>query len=424
MDPTVSGAPAPAPVPPAPVEMRAASPPAAGAQLNGDVRRAATLPGAGAGSTSKPARRRTGRKGATATPGSASGPPHTDVHSASSEVLPVSLSTPPPPHIALHMNGTGKARSSPALETETVPLAGSGLLLSGARHVVVVPSFSSEMLRARQSGERKPFHQKMYKTPKEAALALETICVYKASMRTDRLALLSFVAGVMVAFGGLFALSVAGGWPTAPKGLQKLVLGACFQVALSFIVIFGGDLFTGDTMTFAVGLLVRAVSWRDAARVLTVSYLGNFAGAVFGAAFFGYWTELYETTPWLEYVTGLAVVKCGYPVQVALLKGIACNWLVCLGVWMALCAESVEGKILASALPITAFAATGFEHCIANMFYVPLGLMYGAPTTFGIFLYRNLLLVTLGNVIGGAGFMGIIIWWVYMEGRRVPTPQE
>ena len=281
-----------------------------------------------------------------------------------------------------------------------------------------------DALNSRQPGERKPFHQKQYKTPKEVALALETVSTYKASMRPDRLAVLAFAAGMFVAFGGLFALSTAGGAAGVEPGVRKLLAGVTFEVALVFIVVFGGDLFTGNTMTMTVGWLVRAVKGRDVARVLVISYLFNFLGAVVGAAFFGYFTELFWAQPYHTYVVELTMAKLTAPLYVLFLKGIACNWLVCLAVFISLSAESIEGKILASALPVTTFAAIGFEHCVANMFYVPLGLMYGAPSNFGVFIYYNLLLVTLGNIIGGAFFMGAAVWWVYLEGRRTPTKKD
>jgi formate transporter len=358
--------------------------------------------------------------------------------------LPSSLAQPPAPHIELHPPGTPASSaashpapssqhhnfaSAPVIDTEmgeaSVPLrADSSVLLSKARQVYVVPNFTTELLKARQAGERKPFHQKLFKTPKEAAAALEIVSTYKVALRTDRLVVLSFFSGVMISFGGLFALTVAGGLPGVPIGIVKLLLGLCFQVALSLIMIFGGDLFSGDSMILTIGLLLRAISWRGAARVLVVSYLANCAGAVFGAAFFGYWTDLYASEPWLAFVQNLAVEKCTYAPHVAFLRGVACNWLICMAVWMALCAESVEGKILAGLLPVTAFAASGFEHAIANMFFVPVGLMYGAPVSFGQFIARNLILVTLGNAVAGALFMAPTIWWVFLEGRRSPSPKE
>ena len=262
--------------------------------------------------------------------------------------------------------------------------------------------------------------QRTFKTPDEVADVLEAVSLYKAALRLDRQAVLGFVAGVFVAFGGLFAFTVVGGWPDGPVGIQKLLFGMCFEVALIFIMLMGSDLFTGDTMSMTIGVLVRAVTFKDWARVLTVSYFSNFAGAVFGAAFFGYFTQVFAHGSMNEYVIAVTMYKVGLPPASAFLRAIACNWLVCVGVFMATAAESVEGKILAAFVPITTFAAIGFEHCVANMFYVPLGLMYGAPTDFGTFIYRNLILVTLGNMIGGILFMALPIWHVFLHNRRKP----
>jgi formate/nitrite transporter len=94
-------------------------------------------------------------------------------------------------------------------------------------------------------------------------------------------------------------------------------------------------------------------------------------------------------------------------------RGLGCNWLVCLGVWLAIASDDITGKIWGLWFPIMAFVGLGFEHSIANMFFIPLGMFNGANVSIGQFLFTNLLPVTLGNIVGGAGFVGVIYWWLY-----------
>jgi formate transporter len=132
--------------------------------------------------------------------------------------------------------------------------------------------------------------------------------------------------------------------------------------------------------------------------------------------FLGYLTDLFVEEPWYSGVTALAVTKDTYSVQAVFLRAVGANWLVCMAVFISIAAEDITGKIIGCYLPVTTFAIIGFEHTVANMFYVPLGLMYGANTSFWAYLVRNLFLTTLGNIVGGALFMGTSVWYLYATG--------
>ncbi|TFH34328.1 MAG: formate/nitrite transporter family protein, partial [Dehalococcoidia bacterium] len=144
-------------------------------------------------------------------------------------------------------------------------------------------------------------------------------------------------------------------------------------------------------------------------------YVGNFAGSLVVAYFLTFLTGLLLKDPWLSSIVGIAEGKVSQGFLVLLLKGIGCNWLVCLAVWLAVSAEDVAGKILGIWFPIMAFVAIGFEHSVANMFFIPAGMLYGASVTWGQFLVGNLLPVTIGNVIGGAFFVGVVYWYLYAD---------
>jgi formate/nitrite transporter len=262
-----------------------------------------------------------------------------------------------------------------------------------------------------------------FKTPAEI---VETVCGLgraKGLLRLDKLLLLSFLAGAYIAIGGLLAV-VAGGATTGLKadntGLQKLVFGAVFPMGLMMVVIAGSELFTGNAATMIPGAFTGTVRWRELAYNWVVSYVGNFVGSVFVAYCLAYLTGLLAKPPWIDCIRNLAVAKVGdNPVEAfwpLFWKGVGCNWLVCLAVWMAIAADDIVGKIFACWWPIMAFVTLGFEHSVANMFFVPAGIFYGANVTWGQFLVNNLIPVTLGNIVGGSLLVGVIYW--YLLGRR------
>jgi len=224
------------------------------------------------------------------------------------------------------------------------------------------------------------------------------------------------MAGIYVGFGGMFALSVSQNLPTTDPGFQKLILGILFSFALVLIIFLGGELFTGNTMYLTVGLLAGKVTPKQLLLNLSVVYFTNWLGCCLAAYFFGYLTELYTAEPYHTNVLALAEHKLQLAPGVVFLRAIPANWMVCVGVFLNLAAEDVGSKILGMVLAVTCFASIGFEHCIANMFYVDLALMYGLDNSFGNFVAHNLILVTLGNILGGAFFVGAINWYIYCTG--------
>jgi len=262
-----------------------------------------------------------------------------------------------------------------------------------------------------------------FKTPGEI---VETVCsagMAKGLPRLDKLLLLSFLAGAYIAFGGLLAVVVAGaatGLKADNPGLQRFVFAAVFPVGLMLVVIAGSELFTGNAALLMPASLSGKAPWRNLAYNWGVSYVGNFIGSVFVAYCLAYLTGLLAQSPWIDCIKTLAVAKAGQGTELVFWplfwKGVGCNWLVCLAVWMAIAADDVVGKILACWWPIMAFVALGFEHSVANMFFVPAGIFYGAEVTWRQFFVNNLIPVTLGNIVGGSLFVGAIYW--YLFGRR------
>ncbi len=261
-----------------------------------------------------------------------------------------------------------------------------------------------------------------FKSPRDTVCAVDAIGCAKATLDTPRLLLLGFLAGAYIAFGGLLAVIVGGGAPglaAANPGLQKFVFGAVFPVGLMLVVIAGAELFTGNTATCIPAVLAGRISWRSVGRNWVLSYLGNLAGSLFVAYFLTFLTGLLLKDPWLSSIVGIAEAKTSQAFLPLLLKGVGCNWLVCLAVWLAVSSDDVSGKIAGVWFPIMAFVAIGFEHSVANMFFIPAGIFYGADVTWAGFFIGNLLPVTLGNIVGGAVFVGVVYW--LLHGTRAGT---
>jgi formate transporter len=256
------------------------------------------------------------------------------------------------------------------------------------------------------------------KSPTEIVESMGAACVVKTGLPASKLLISGFQAGAFVGFGGLLAILVGKGIaPTvvdgvAYNGLSRLVFAGVFPVGLILVLIAGAELFTGNTAILVPGVLSGRTPARRLARNWALVYAGNLAGSLFLAYVLAYLTGLCAGEPTLSAVRAIARDKTSLPFLTAFWRGVGCNWLVCLAIWLAAAADDVAGKILAVWFPIMAFVGIGFEHCVANMFFIPTGMLYGAGVDIGQFLVRNLLPVTLGNIVGGAFFVGALQWWL------------
>lgn len=258
--------------------------------------------------------------------------------------------------------------------------------------------------------------------------------------RTDNLTLfaLGILAGAFIAFGGIFSITVGSGASTLiPYGLTRLIVGLSFSVGLILVIVGGAELFTGNmliVMAFANGKVPLSQLLRN----WLIVYLGNFTGSILTAAlvFFARWHELGKGAIGLT-LLNTGELKTGLDFWQAIALGILCNAVVCMAVWLTYSARSATDKILAIILPIGGFVAAGFEHSVANMFFIPAALFvrYGASPAFftniqktppdfphltwGNFFLANLLPVTIGNIIGGVVLVGIMYWFIYLRKARV-----
>jgi len=219
------------------------------------------------------------------------------------------------------------------------------------------------------------------------------------------------MAGVFLSFGGCFALTTAG---AAPDSFKKFLLGSVFPVGLCLIVFTGMELFTGNNMFMMVSFLDRKCKLKHVLINWLSSFIGNFVGSLIVSYFLVYLADIPLTKDeWGKYVIGLGTGKINNNWIDNFLRGISCNMLVCLAIFMATAADDAISKIVCLFLPVFAFVTSGFEHSVANMFFIPTSLFLGADASWGKFLYNNLLPVSLGNILGGGVFVGGIMWYLY-----------
>jgi formate transporter len=264
--------------------------------------------------------------------------------------------------------------------------------------------------------------------PAEMARRAEASAIRKANPDFVSAFLLAVQAGSFIAFGAAFC-TFAIHDSTLGVGLTKLIGGLTFSLGLILVIIAGADLFTGDTL-MVMGCFSRKIKVRQMLRSWVFVFLGNLVGAlavVMMVYFSGHWFNGSSAVG--AKALAIANHKVNLTFIQAVTSGMLCNILVCLAIWLCYSSRSVTDKILSIIFPITAFVAMGFEHSIANMYFIPAGLLLkGNPEVIGLlngmdlsnltlsgFLLDNLLPVTIGNMVGGAIFVGTIYWILYLR---------
>ena len=277
--------------------------------------------------------------------------------------------------------------------------------------------------------------QNGYLSPAEIAEYVVSVGQSKAELSISKQLVLGILAGAFIAFASQGSNEAI--HTIKSVGLGKSLAGALFATGLILVVVAGGELFTGNSL-MVMALAERRITLRALLRSWIVVYLGNLIGSVLVA-------YLVLKTGQLKYTEGLlggftikiAASKTGLIFRKAFIMGILCNWLVCLAVGMAYGAKDVAGKVLAIFFPIWLFVTSGFEHSVANMYYIPAGIMAKADPLFmdkalelGVTLQQmealnwrsmflaNLLPVTLGNILGGTLFVGLAYWFAYLKDAR------
>ncbi|MDE6756409.1 MAG: formate/nitrite transporter family protein [Muribaculaceae bacterium] len=260
------------------------------------------------------------------------------------------------------------------------------------------------------------------KTPVEitdAAIAAGNAKVARTLHQPVQLLVSAIIAGAFIAIGGILSLIVGFGFPEITAGnpsLQRLLSGMMFPIGLILVVVLGAELFTGNNAMLIPGYMKRDFTLSAVIRNWSIVYIGNLIGAVTFTWLLVYTVGLTSAEPYHSSVIGIGMAKTSMTWQVVLVKGIGANWFVCLGVWLALSGHTFFEKALGCWLPVMAFVVLGYEHSIANMFYLPLAMLEGAPLSVDTCLTNNILPATIGNIIGGALFVGCI--HTYLHHRR------
>ncbi len=271
--------------------------------------------------------------------------------------------------------------------------------------------------------------------PAEMAKKAESVGVVKGNMGITKTLTLALLAGAFIALGAVFSTTVTAG-STLPFGVTKLLAGLVFSLGLILVVVGGAELFTGNNLIIMAWASKR-LSTKQVLKNWGLVYIGNFAGA-FSMVILMLLSEQYKFGNGAIGANMLAIAnaKCQLHFVQAIALGILCNILVCLAVWLCFSATSITGKIAGILFPISAFVAAGFEHSVANMYFIPAGILLkewaspdfwlqinATPLSFTdlnwtYFFVNNLLPVTIGNIIGGAVLVGLVYWFVFLKPER------
>ncbi len=262
--------------------------------------------------------------------------------------------------------------------------------------------------------------QTMMNSPAEIAKNMAVIGYMKGNIRFLRLIPLGTLAGIFIAIGALSSTLLKFSADN-PAGLDATIAGAIFfTIGIVLVVLAGGELFTGNV------LMILAV-WKEHLEIYRLLrnwfwvYVFNFFGSVM-VFLICYYTGMFGEEL-SEFIIGIAETKMTFTFTQALFKGIACNVLVCLSVWIAASAKSTIGKIFASSFPVMIFIILQFEHSVANMFFLPAGYGLGANYTLVEMMTRNIIPVTIGNIIGGIGLAALYHFAYTCCYKNFPKPR-
>ncbi len=279
-------------------------------------------------------------------------------------------------------------------------------------------------------------------TPAEIAAAASNAGKAKTELSILKMVVLGILAGAYIGFGANLATKV-GAAPDADTAMGIFLFGAVFSVGLMMVVIAGAELFTGNNMACMLAVLNGQATWGGLLKNWVVVYVANFVGSVllvfiiFGGM---YWVAADPATGAIGLsamgakAVAIAKGKLSLTWGAAFLRAICCNWLVCLAVWLAFASKDIVGKIFGIFFPIMAFVSSGFEHSVANMYFIPMGIQIanaapaaaaekmamapeaiGSFFSYGNFVMANLIPVTLGNIVGGAIFVAMFYWLAYLK---------
>lgn len=265
----------------------------------------------------------------------------------------------------------------------------------------------------------KVFEPKDIYSPAKIAKKVESLGVSKTHIDTTTLLVLSILAGAFISLGAIFFITTI----TASNlgfGLTRLIGGISFCLGLILVVIAGAELFTGNNL-IAMAWVSKLIKTKDVIRNWILVYIGNVIGCI-GTVILLLLSDIdtLNNNAIAKSAINIANSKANLNFTVAFIRGVVCNVLVCLAVWLAMSGRSTIDKILAIIFPITAFVALGMEHSIANWFFLPYGLLLDTQNTISVVgSINNVIAVTLGNIVGGTFMVGGAYWLAYLKPKKV-----
>ena len=266
-----------------------------------------------------------------------------------------------------------------------------------------------------------------YDPTKETVSLLIRSGTAKARLSWADLLLKSFLAGAFLSYGALFSLLIAGGAPSlraTNPSLVTLVSSFTFPTGFVMLVLVNTELFTANVFLLFLTTLARKTTVLQMLRNLTFSYIMNLAGSLFMAGFLCWWSDTLNTDALQSVAVAQAEARVNVQWSANFLRGVGCNWLVGLAIFISIAAQDKVSKIYAIWIPIWTFVALGYQHCIANFFLVPIGMFYGTNFGVGKFIYQSVIPVTLGDIIAGAVLDGFFIWLLYGKKIIKRNPDE
>ncbi len=269
-------------------------------------------------------------------------------------------------------------------------------------------------------------------SPLEIAKNFVEIGIHKVKLSAFKMLFLGFFAGMFIGFAGIASTTASA--TIGNPSVAKLIGAVVFPSGMAMVLVAGSELFTGNNLII-IALLERKIKLSEMLKNWFFVFIGNFIGAAFVAVM-----VVYAHLPGLfdgalaDKVVSAAMIRVDQTFVEAFLRGILCNILVCIAVWAAFAAKKVSGKLLMSFWPVMLFVLCGFEHSIADIYFGVSGILTAGEYAiaaqgldWGSFLFRNLLPVTLGNIIGGAGIVGVGYWLMYLQhtpGSDIPVEAE
>lgn len=265
---------------------------------------------------------------------------------------------------------------------------------------------------------------KAFLTPGEIAESTIATGVKKANRSTVSMLILGIFAGLYIGFGAHADITIMQTFSKIDVGLAKFLGAAVFPVGLILVIVAGAELFTGNCL-MTMALADKKIRFKQLLRNWVFVYLGNFIGSVILAIALVAAGSYSAGSPMTETAFSIATGKMGASVAQIIIKATFCNILVCLAVWMAYGAKDITSKIIAIWFPVMTFVMVGFEHSIANMFFLPLAKFAGFEVTWAEMFLHNIIPATIGNIIGGAIIVSLLYYQVYiLPSRRSETESK